>query len=657
MTAQATSPTRTRVLAAVAALVLGLAGVALTATPASANTLTVTNENDSGAGSLRDAVLDANAGDEITFSATVHTITLLSSIPILQGLTITGPGQANLTITRGAGADFDLLAFAPLAVNQSFAIADLTIQGVVGGGGVGIHVFSGAQAPQNLTVTRVTIDGMTTTNGAAGLREDSLLTGTATITDSTFTNNKGGSGTGGGAVSLWGVAGATIVQGSVFDHNNAINYGGGALYIYRGAGTKTITDSTFTDNLGESGGAISIEGSAGSGAAIISNSGFGKNTTTNGGGAIYSSAVSLSIDGSIFSNNTSTGNRAGALYVAGPTNSLDITNSSFSGNSAAISGGALYVASPDPVTTTISGSTFSENSTSGNGGAIAFQAVANDTQITDSSFFDNTATHLGGALAVENSISGTVAIVSSTFAGNVVENAFNGAGDGRGTSIYVDSVDSQFTMSQSTIDDPESGGGLFGLAFGAVDADDDASLAIGVGLSTIVAPGVLYIGQGNSGQTVLIDNILSSSAVGTQALVLDDAQVTYRVTMSYNIDSDVGTYPWINDLGGNQFSVADPMLAPLADNGGPTFTRLPLAGSPAINLGDPAVPSPPSFDQRGTGFARISGGRVDIGSVEVQAVLAATGSELPWVPAGVALLLLVAGAGAVGIRRTLLKAG
>ncbi|NJK65014.1 MAG: hypothetical protein HC921_21945 [Synechococcaceae cyanobacterium SM2_3_1] len=70
------------------------------------------------------------------------------------------------------------------------------------------------------------------------------------------------------------------------------------------------------------------------------------------------------------------------------------------------------------------------------------------------------------------------------------------------------------------------------------------------------------------------------------------------------------------------------ILNPLADNGGfipaaPVSTTtiqtqsLP-AGSPAINAGDPNFTTPPDFDQRGSGFARIMGGRVDIGSFEVQ---------------------------------------
>jgi hypothetical protein len=62
----------------------------------------------------------------------------------------------------------------------------------------------------------------------------------------------------------------------------------------------------------------------------------------------------------------------------------------------------------------------------------------------------------------------------------------------------------------------------------------------------------------------------------------------------------------------------DPMLGPLQDNGGPTFTHALLPGSPAINAGDPNFVSPPDYDQRGPGYIRVRKGRIDIGSFEVQ---------------------------------------
>ena len=69
----------------------------------------------------------------------------------------------------------------------------------------------------------------------------------------------------------------------------------------------------------------------------------------------------------------------------------------------------------------------------------------------------------------------------------------------------------------------------------------------------------------------------------------------------------------------------NPKLGALANNGGPTQTHALQTGSPAINLGDPAIRG--GFDQRGAGFPRVRGGRADIGAFEVQ--LDAPATEKP----------------------------
>lgn len=62
--------------------------------------------------------------------------------------------------------------------------------------------------------------------------------------------------------------------------------------------------------------------------------------------------------------------------------------------------------------------------------------------------------------------------------------------------------------------------------------------------------------------------------------------------------------------------VGDPLLGPLADNGGPTLTHAPRRGSPAIDPPGGATASPFATDQRG--LLRVSRGIVDIGAVEHQ---------------------------------------
>lgn len=60
----------------------------------------------------------------------------------------------------------------------------------------------------------------------------------------------------------------------------------------------------------------------------------------------------------------------------------------------------------------------------------------------------------------------------------------------------------------------------------------------------------------------------------------------------------------------------DPLIGPVADNGGETLTHGLLHSSLAIDGGDPTFVPPPTFDQRGIGFPRIIRGRVDIGAYE-----------------------------------------
>ncbi len=76
----------------------------------------------------------------------------------------------------------------------------------------------------------------------------------------------------------------------------------------------------------------------------------------------------------------------------------------------------------------------------------------------------------------------------------------------------------------------------------------------------------------------------------------------------------VGGFPVLQTI---LFGV-DPMLAPLADNGGPTQTMAPIFGSPAIGAGNSNATGEPATDQ--TGQPRTANGSIDIGAVEFQSL-------------------------------------
>jgi hypothetical protein len=92
----------------------------------------------------------------------------------------------------------------------------------------------------------------------------------------------------------------------------------------------------------------------------------------------------------------------------------------------------------------------------------------------------------------------------------------------------------------------------------------------------------------------------------------DDLGGQIIVTGSNNIIRSQNLFPLIT------ISSDDPLLGPLANNGGPTLTHALLADSPAIGHGANLLNL--VDDQRGDTYARVVGGAVDIGAFELQTI-------------------------------------
>ncbi len=146
-------------------------------------TITVTNGNDSGAGSLRDALASAFAGDVINFAAGVTTIDLSSSLIISKkditiegaqpgsttpGVTINGGGNSSsfsdFTINAGASASFDGLVIANGNAAGTTAIYAPGSTGGTGGAAAGGIYDAGA-----LTLTNSVLQNDTATGGSGGV--------------------------------------------------------------------------------------------------------------------------------------------------------------------------------------------------------------------------------------------------------------------------------------------------------------------------------------------------------------------------------------------------------------------------------------------------------------------------------------------------------
>jgi hypothetical protein len=224
-------------------IILALLALALCAngiTPAHAAAFVVTNMNDSGAGSLRQAILDANAtpgADTITFSVS-GTIMLGSTLPTITdaaGLTIDGLGE---TVTISGVHLYQVLSVSPAAP---------------------------------LTLDRLTIANGYFTSGGGIFNNYGMLT----ITNCTFSGNVASVGGG-----IFGAGLATITN-STFSGNSASNQGGGIFHL--GGEPLTITNSTFYGNSAVFGGGIDTSSSA---PAILRNTIVANNTGGNCFGAI-----------------------------------------------------------------------------------------------------------------------------------------------------------------------------------------------------------------------------------------------------------------------------------------------------------------------------------------------------------------------------------
>jgi hypothetical protein len=210
----------------------------LLASQAQAATFTVANTNDDGAGSLRQAIIDANAtagADTIDFAVSGQ-ITLASQLPNITdsaGLTIDG-GSADITISGN-----DLVRVFQVNLGAKLALENLTVADGKAVSptpdGAGLLNNGGTVTVTDSTFSGNTVEGTGTQVSSGGaIRND----GTLTVTNSTFSGNSANSGTGGG-IDI--VSGSATVTNSTFSGNSALQ-GGGIATV---PGTSTTLRNTI----------------------------------------------------------------------------------------------------------------------------------------------------------------------------------------------------------------------------------------------------------------------------------------------------------------------------------------------------------------------------------------------------------------------------
>ena len=333
----------------------------------------------------------------------------------------------------------------------------------------------------------------------------------------------------------------------------------------------------------------------------------GKNAAT-GGGGVYSKNENVTVQDAVIQFNTAVGNNGGGVRADGGT--FTLLNTTVNGNSAADGGGVANAGA----TFVVTGGSITSNNATGNGGGY-FQSAGALQDMTATTVSGNTAGGIGGGLDLE---SGPATLVSSLVSGN------SASGNGGGVEVNGGSV----ALKNATVTGNSSkgfGGGVryFGgtleirnstIAFNVSDSNDSGAEP-GGGISVVAAtPAKLF-------STIVAKNTRSAAAVKT------DIEGALDATSANNlIGVDTGltgvTNATLGNLVGTAMTPRDPLLNPLAFNGGTTKTLSIQTASAAKDAGDDAGLGV-ATDGRGAPFARVVGAKADIGAFEVQSAAAA----------------------------------
>jgi hypothetical protein len=397
----------------------------------------------------------------------------------------------------------------------------------------------------------------------------------------------------------WTLEKTVTISGLTIANGRSVQGGG----IYQLRGTLTLRDCTLRDNFaGDAGGGVFVA----NGTLVITRCTLSDNTIGAVDENLYTGgAIAFLVQGEDGRDNFTT------LAIE---NSLLTRNTALYGYGGAISilveGGAFDHPGPAGATVTVTDSTLSGNVARGGyqalGGGIAIIAIGSENPleswahltVENSTLGGNSAIggsfSVGGGIAMygQNTLSVIVKVLNSTLSGNWASSDWPSA-PSEGGAIHA-AGNGLLMVGNSTL----SGNWVVG----------DASLAGGIF---------------NFASEIFIWNtILNAGPSGANLYQYEDEgdpSYVHINSLGYNLSSDDGG-GFLTDFT-DQVNT-DPLLGPLADNGGPTFTHALQADSPAIDMGSAfdmdmdGIRTDVATDQRGV--SRPQGSGDDIGAFEAE---------------------------------------
>ncbi|MBK8903644.1 MAG: right-handed parallel beta-helix repeat-containing protein [Anaerolineaceae bacterium] len=429
----------------------------------------------------------------------------------------------------------------------------------------------------HLTIKNVTVrDNFTTGLGGGG--GGIYSSGVITIENSLIDNNatKGQNAFGGGIAAY----GRFVLVNSTVSHNKTSNWNTHGAGIYLSNSTSVITNSNILSNTA---GTVGVGGGNGNGAGIYQFSGIqppatlsivdstlAHNISDGFGGGLFSWGDVTITRTTFFNNHAANGASGGA--IRGMYESMAIWDSFFDDNYASNEGGAIV--SVNTLELTVYNSVFTNNYAGGSGGAIsaswitkifsstfhsnesssggAIYMTLNLLTLENSAIYDNFSKAWGGGITTWTGSSANIA--NSTISGNRA-NLGGGGIATSASSAKLNNVTLVNNIADFDQDNAGDGGGLFGTIFIK---------------NSIIA--------NNQDLSSNIQHPDCSSGTSSQGFNL------VSNTDGCNLAAVEGDHYGTSD------NPIDPLLGPLQNNGGPTFSHLPVTDSPVIDAGNPSEP-------------------------------------------------------------------
>jgi len=487
---------------------------------------------------------------------------------------------------------------------------------------------------ENLTVT----GGQAPGQGGGGI---AIISGSLTLANCHIVNNSANYG---GGVYQAGDGGRVDVTGSRIELN-VTGLDGGGLYVN---GSAALTNTQVLSNMtGRHGGGLHIASgradligglfsnnvaSTGNGGAVnlnnslsITGTQFISNTAANGGGLLqWNAGYTVTMTNARFERNHS-GNNGGGLYVSG---NAALTNTQVLSGTAGNNGGGLYVNSGRA---NLIGGLFSNNVASVGVGGGVYVGTGGTAMVNGGHIFSNTASFGGGVYVLNGSATVNATQVLSNTSGNEGGGIFNygtftvtnsllnsnsarNCGGGIGSRSVLALINSTLSGNQTTNPSSPCGGGALDLYLGATTTILNSTIVSNTAVITNAAKSGIWL-ESDAGPLTIGNSIVAHNN-GTNNVKIDGSAVF--ASLGYNLtNSGAGTpFTVTGDL-----TNTNPLLGPLQDNGGSTWTHALLPGSPAIDripFGTNGCGTSITTDQRSQPRPIPTGGKCDIGAYELQ---------------------------------------